>query len=178
MKKLVAICDTLIVLALVAWVGGHAALGAFAARIVFRDLPRPLAASTMSTIFSSFDNVIGVMAALLLAAVVTRVMVQRERRADQERASRSPLGSEPQTGSDSPRSARLADWIICIAGIFLACLGMFEVFYVNRQILEMFQAGRTLEPSFRSMHHLSERCGHLEVALTAIIAGAQAWSRL
>jgi hypothetical protein len=151
MKKLVAICDTLIVLALVAWVGGHAALGAFAARIVFRDLPRPLAASTMSTIFSSFDNVIGVMAALLFAAVVTRVWVQRERR---------------------------ADWIICIAGIFLACLGMFEVFYVNRQILEMFQAGRTLEPSFRSMHHLSERCGHLEVALTAIIAGAQAWSRI
>ena len=77
MKKLVAVCDALIALVLVAWVGGHAALGAFAARIVFRDLPRPLAATTMSTIFSSFDNLIGVMAAILLAAAAASEIASR-----------------------------------------------------------------------------------------------------
>jgi hypothetical protein len=150
MKKVVAVCDALIGLALVAWVGGHAALGAFAARIVFRDLPRPLAATTMSTIFSSFDNLIGVMAAILLGAAAARLVSAREKR---------------------------TDWIIAGASFFLVALGVFEVAYVNRQILEMFQAGRTLEPAFQSMHHLSERCGHLEVVLTCVILGAQSWSR-
>ena len=153
MKKVVAVCDTLIALALVAWVGGHAALGAFAARIVFRDLPRPLAASTMSTIFSSFDTLIGLMAGLLFGAVVVRFLDLRE-------------------------NARRVDHVVTIAGLFIACLGVFEIFYVNRQILEMFQAGRTLEPAFQSLHHLSERCGHLEVLLAATILGAQSWSRV
>jgi hypothetical protein len=150
MKKVVAVCDALIALALVAWVGGHAALGAFAARIVFRDLPRPLAATTMSTIFSSFDNLIGVMAAILLGAAAARVVAAREKR---------------------------VDWIIAGASFFLVALGVFEIVYVNRQILEMFQAGRTLEPSFQSLHHLSERCGHMEVVLTVVILSAQSWSR-
>jgi hypothetical protein len=152
MKKVVAVCDTLIALALVAWVGGHAALGAFAARIVFRDLPRPLAASTMSTIFSSFDTLIGVMAAVVFASVVTRWLALRG-------------------------VAGRSDWAVVIAGKFLALLGLFEIVYVNRRILEMFQAGRTLEPAFASLHHLAERCGHLEVVLAGIILGAQAWSR-
>jgi Domain of unknown function (DUF4149) len=150
MKRFVAVVDTLIALALVAWVGGHAALGAFAARIVFRDLPRPLAASTMSTIFHSFDTLIGVMAALVLGCTLARLVALRERRADQ---------------------------IVAVAGLLLAALGLFEIVYVNRQILEMFHAGRTLEPAFASLHHLSERCGHLEVVLTALLLGAQSWSR-
>jgi hypothetical protein len=147
MRRLIAICDAVIALALVAWVGGHAALGAFAARIVFRDLPRPLAASTMSTIFSSFDNLIGVMVAVILGAAVTRVVAKR------------------------------GDWLIVGACFFLVALGAFEIAYVNRQILEMFQAGRTLEPAFASLHKLAERCGHLEVVSAAVILSAQSWSR-
>jgi hypothetical protein len=150
MKRFVAVLDTLIALALVAWVGGHAALGAFAARIVFRDLPRPLAASTMSTIFSSFDTLIGVMAALVLGCTLARLVALREKRADQ---------------------------LIAVAGILIAALGLFEIVYVNRHILEMFHAGRTLEPAFGSLHRLSERCGHLEVLLAAVIFAAQSWSR-
>jgi len=153
MRKLVAACDAVMALALVAWVGGHAALGAFAARIVFRDLPRPLAASTMSTIFSSFDTLIGVMAAVLLAALMTRFVALRG-------------------------SATRADLIVTVAAGFLVALGVLEVVYVNRQIVEMFHAGRTLEPAFASLHKLSERCGHLEVVLTAVTLGAQAWARV
>jgi len=150
MRRLVAVLDTLMALALVAWVGGHAALGAFAARIVFRDLPRPLAASTMSTIFSSFDTLIGVMAALVLGCTLARLVALREKRTDQ---------------------------LIAVAGLLIAALGLFEIVYVNRHILEMFHAGRTLEPAFASLHRLSERCGHLEVVLAAVIFGAQSWSR-
>jgi hypothetical protein len=152
MKKLVAIVDTLIALALVAWVGGHAALGAFAARIVFRDLPRAQAAPTMSTIFSSFDTLMGVMAALLLSAALARLVALRG-------------------------EATRADNVVVVAALALACLGAFEVLYVHRQIVQMFEAGRTLEPAFASLHKLSERCAHLEVVLTATILGAQSFAR-
>jgi hypothetical protein len=150
---LVAVCDTLTALALVAWVGGHAALGAFAARIVFRDLPRPMAASTMSTVFTSFDSLIGVAACIVLAATLTRSMALRG-------------------------VATRADWLVTAAAGFLICIGLFEVTWLNRQIVEMFHAGRTLEPSFAALHKISERCGHLEVVLTACILGGQAWPRV
>ncbi len=153
MKKLVAIVDAVIALALVAWVGGHAALGAFAARIVFRDLPRPLAASTMSTIFSSFDTLVGVAAAIVLGAVLARLVALRG-------------------------CSMRADLVVTVAGLFIVGIGGFEVGWLNGQIVDMFHAGRTLEPAFRSLHDLSERCGHMEVILSALILGGQSWSRL
>jgi Domain of unknown function (DUF4149) len=149
----VAVCDALIALALVAWVGGHAALGAFAARIVFRDLPRPLAASTMSTIFSSFDTLVGVGAAIVLAAALARFVARRG-------------------------ASTTLDVLISAACGFLVCIGAFEVLYLNREIVEMFHAGRTLEPAFGALHRLSERCGHLEVLLAAVILFAQSFGRL
>src|SRR5260370_42392172 len=66
--------DPAAALAVVAWVGGHAALGAFAARILFRDLPRPLAAETMTTIFRSFDGLIAVALVVLSASALVRVL--------------------------------------------------------------------------------------------------------
>jgi hypothetical protein len=133
-------------------VGGHAALGAFAARIVFRDLPRPLAASTMSTIFSSFDSLIIVMAVLLALALVARGVARRD-------------------------AWSRADWVVTVAGGMLVGIAALEVLWIGPQIVEMFHAGRTLEPSFRSLHRLSERCGHLEVILTALVLGGQAFAR-
>jgi hypothetical protein len=151
--RVVAVCDALIALALVAWVGGHAALGAFAARIVFRDLPRPLAASTMSTIFSSFDTLVGVGAAIVFAAALARFVARRG-------------------------SSTTLDLLISAACGFLVFIGAFEVLWLNRQIVEMFHAGRTLEPAFGALHRLSERCGHLEVLLAAVILFAQSFGRL
>src|SRR5215472_4235254 len=113
------------------------ALGAFAARIVFRDLPRALAAPTMSTIFGSFDGVIVVAMALLTAAAVARW---------------AALGLRGR-----------ADRIVLAATASLILLGMLDVGYVHPHIREMFEAGRTLEPQFQSLHKLSTRSANLEV---------------
>src|SRR5262249_2357502 len=76
LKRGLALADPLAALALVAWVGGHAALGAFAARILFRDLPRPIAAPAMTTIFRSFDQLIlAALGVLALATLVRRFSV-------------------------------------------------------------------------------------------------------
>jgi hypothetical protein len=145
-----AIADVVIGLCLVAWVGGHAALGAFAARIAFRDLPRALASETMTTIFGSFDSLIIAAMLILLAASVARAMTGFSTRADR---------------------------IVAGAAFALVALGAFEVLWVHPQITELFRAGRTLEQPFKSMHALSARCANVEIVLTALIFGGQAWSR-
>lgn len=147
----VAIADTLGALSLVAWVGGHAALGAYAARIAFRDLPRELASQTMTTIFRSFDGLITIALGVLLVATVLRWMSAGTTR----RADRIALGA---------------------AGALLA-LGTFEILYVHPQIEMMFHAGRTLEPAFAQLHKLSARCANVEIVLTGLILGAHAWAR-
>ncbi len=143
--------DTLSSLALVAWVGGHAALGAYAARIAFRELPRPLASDTMTQIFSSFDGLIAVCMVIMIAAIVLRITA---------------------TGL----SLR-ADRVVAAAALALFALGAFELSYVHPKIVDMFHAGRTLDPEFASLHKLSARCANLEIGLTAIVLAAQAWSR-
>jgi hypothetical protein len=147
----VAILDTIAALALVAWVGGHAALGAFAARIVFRDLPRPMASSTMTTVFREFDTAIIVAMVVLVLVTIGRVLA-------------IGLTNRP-------------DRIAVGAVLALVALGAFEVAWVHPQIEQMFLAGRTLEPAFASLHKLSARCANVEIALTAVILGAQAFSR-
>jgi hypothetical protein len=147
----VAVADTLMALAVAAWVGGHAALGAFAARIVFRDLPRPMASSTMTTVFRSFDSVILIALTVLIAAAIVRVI----------------------NGGLATR----ADRIVAGAALALGSLGLFEIVYVHPHIEQMFEAGRTLEPAFASLHKLSERSGHMEVLLMGILFAAQAFSR-
>jgi hypothetical protein len=138
-------------LAIVAWVGGHAALGAFAARIVFRDLPRAMAAPTMNSVFRSFDHAILAAAIVLAVATVARV---------------AALGL-------GGRSHRVA----LGAALGLLAVGALELAYVHPSIEAMFLAGRTLEPAFASLHKLSERCGHVEVALAALWFGALAFGR-
>jgi hypothetical protein len=147
----VAILDTIAALALVAWVGGHAALGAFAARIAFRDLPRPMASSTMTTVFREFDTAIIVAMVVLVLVTIGRVLA---------------IGLTNR-----------ADRIAVGAALALVALGAFEVAWVHPQIEQMFLAGRTLEPAFASLHKLSARCANVEIALTAVILGAQAFSR-
>jgi hypothetical protein len=143
--------DALSSLALVAWVGGHAALGAFAARIAFRELPRPQAADTMTKVFSSFDGLIAVCMVVLIAATILRVI---------------------GTGW-----SKRSDKIVTGTALALFALGAFELAWVHPRIVEMFQAGRTLEPAFASLHKLSARCANLEIGLTAVLLSAQAWSR-
>ena len=132
---------------LVAWVGGQAALGAFAARIVFRDLPRELAAPTMNAVFRSFDHLLGIAVMLFSLCLAVRTwLVPKDR-------------------------------VTVGIGAFIAAIGLFEVLYVHPHIEQMFLAGRTLEPAFRTLHGLSEKCGHLEAIGTAAFLIALFWPR-
>ena len=148
MSRLAAIADAITTLALVAWVGGHAALGAFAARVVFRELPREVAAPTMTAVFRSFDRLMLVALVVVALATVARLW-----------------------------AVRLAGWPALVALGGLCAVGAFELTYVHPSIETLFREGRTLEPAFLALHKLSERCAHLEVALTALYVAAQAWSR-
>jgi hypothetical protein len=147
-----AIADTIAGVALVAWVGGHVALGAFAARIAFRDLPRPMASSTMTTIFRDFDQkmIVPAMLVLVIATLARVLAVGMTNRAD-----RIAVG----------------------AALALLALGGFELAYVHPQIEQLFLAGRTLEPVFASLHKLSARCANVECLLVVAILGAQAFAR-
>lgn len=151
MRKLLPLVDTLTALALTAWIGGIFALGAFAARIVFRDLPRELAAPTMSAIFRSFDGV--VVACVVVVAVTTGVRVLAE--GLRTRAHR----------------------ILVVAGTALTILGTIDVGYVHPGIERMFLQGRTLEPAFAALHQLSSRSANLEAICAILVLGALAWTR-
>jgi len=144
-----AIADVLGALSLVAWIGGHEALGAFAARIAFQELPRPLAAQMMTRVFHEFGVVVifPAIAALLVAAL---------------------LGVWA-------RPARLASQLRLGLELGLCALGVFELGYVHPAIEGLYAAGRTLEPAFAAMHRLSERCGHAELLLALAILVARRW---
>jgi hypothetical protein len=148
MKRLVAITDVISALAMVVWIGGHAALGAFAARIAFQELPRPLAASTMTRVFHEFDRVIVVCLALLALSALAGVW---------------------------GRGAGVRSQVRFGLELGLCGLGGFEMLYVHPNIEALFAAGRTLEPAFAALHHLSERCAHGEVLLCALAFVARAW---
>jgi putative copper export protein len=149
-KRWMPLVDTLTALALVAWLGGIVALGAFAARIIFRELPLDVAAPTMNAIFRSFDGVI--VACLVVVAVTTgvRLMV-------------NGLRSRP-------------DRIALVAGTALTVLGALDVGYVHPGITRMFREGRTQEPAFAALHQLSRRSVDLEAICAILILGALAWS--
>lgn len=147
-KIVAAIADVLSGLALVAWVGGHAALGAFAARIAFRSLDRGDAARTMTQVFHEFDRLILAAIAILALSAVAGVGARGFATRSQVR-----LGLE----------------------LGLCALGLFEVFHVHPAIEAMFAAGRTLEPAFQSLHRLSERCAHGEVLLVLALFSLRAW---
>jgi putative copper export protein len=149
--KWVPLVETLTAAALVAWVGGMVALGAFAARIAFRDLPRDLAAPTMSTIFRSFDGV--VVACVVIVAIATGLRLLA-------------VGLRGR-----------ADRIALVAGTALTILGALDVGYVHPGIERMFLEGRTLEPAFAALHKLSSRSANLEAICAVLILGAHAWSR-
>jgi hypothetical protein len=140
--------DVASLMAMVAWVGGHAALGAFAARIAFRSLPRPLAAQTMTQVFHEFDLVIAAAIGVLLISAVLGVWARGGSTASQVR-----LGLE----------------------LGLCALGVFELADVHPRIESLYDAGRTLEPAFAAVHRLSERCAHGEVLLVLLAAVARAW---
>lgn len=126
--------DILLSLAVCAWVGGRAALGAFAARIVFRTVPRELAAPTMNQIFREFGWVTSIAIGMLLVALLLRVM-----------------------------STRFAERLLLLCGVCLIALGLFGVLYVEPQITQLYLAGRSLDPAFQTLHRLSERSAHLEL---------------
>lgn len=151
LKRWMPLVETVTSVALVAWVGGMVALGAFAARIAFRDLPRDLAAPTMSTIFRSFDGV--VVACVVLVAVGTGLRLMA-------------YGMRGR-----------ADRIALVAGTALTILGAIDVGYTHPTIERMFLAGRTLEPAFAALHKLSSRSANLEAICAILVLGAFAWSR-
>lgn len=146
-----ALAETVAAVALVAWVGGIAALGAFTARIVFRDLPRGLAAPTMSTIFRSFDGLI--VACVIVFALATIVR----------------LYSHGLRGR--------ADRIALVAASALVVLGALDVGWVHPQIAQMFEAGRSLDPQFAALHKLSTRSANLEILCAVLVLGGHAFAR-
>lgn len=150
MKRLAAVADVLSTLALVAWIGGQAALGAFAARIVFGELDRPDAARTMSRVFHEFDSVILAGVAVLALCAIVGLVARGLDRFAQVR-----FGLE----------------------LGLCALGLFEVFWVHAHIEAIFHEGRTLDPAFQTMHRLSERCAHVELVLLIAILAVRAWPR-
>jgi hypothetical protein len=151
MKKALPLIETVMAAALVAWIGGMFALGAFTARILFRDLPREAAAPTMSTIFRSFDGV--VVACVVVVAIATGL-----------RLLAVGLRHRP-------------DRIALVAGTALTILGALDVGYVHPGIARMFAEGRTLDPAFHALHTLSSRSANLEAICAILVLGAYAWSR-
>jgi putative copper export protein len=148
---LAAVAEILCAVAITAWVGGVVALGAFSARIVFRDLPRDLAAPTMSAIFRSFDGVI--VACVVVVALATGLRL-------------IAVGVRGR-----------ADRIALVAGTALAGLGLIDIGYVHPQIERMFLAGRSLEPAFAALHKLSSRSANLEAICAILVLAAHAFAR-
>ena len=149
--RVAAVGETLAALAIVLWVGGHGALGAFAARIVFADVPRPLAAPTMARVFREFDRVIAVGVIVVVAGVLARFF--------------------------SGGGRRRTDLVVLGAALLLAALGAFEVAWLHPRIEQLFVAGRSLDPEFASLHRLSERAGHLELLFAVLFFGACSFGR-
>lgn len=146
-----ALAETLTAIVVAAWVGGIAALGAFAARITFRDLPRELAAPTMSHIFRSFDGLVVICVLLLAVATIVRLF---------------SVGIRGR-----------ADRIAIVAASALVLLGAIDVGWVHPQIEQMFRDGRTLEPQFAALHKLSSRSANLEILCGLLLVGAHAFGR-
>ena len=146
-----ALAEAAAALAVTAWVGGIAALGAYTARIVFRELPRAEAAPTMNDIFTSFDKLIVVALVVLAAATAARVWA---------------LGL-----------GQRADRIALAAAVALLLLGTLDVAYVHPAIARMFVEQRTLDPLFTALHKVSSRAANLEIAAAALLFGAQAFAR-
>jgi len=146
-----ALAETATALAVCAWVGGVAALGAFAARIVFRDLPRAVAAPTMNAVFRSFDGLIVVALIVIAVASVTRLFA---------------VGLPGR-----------ADRIAMAAAAALVALGGLDVGWVHPAISRMFVEERTLEPAFQALHKLSSRAANLEIVVSAVLLGAYALAR-
>jgi Domain of unknown function (DUF4149) len=151
MKRALPLIETAMTAALVAWIGGMFALGAFSARILFRDLPREAAAPAMSTIFRSFDGV--VVACVVVVALATGLRLMA-------------IGLRHRP-----------DRIALVAGTALTILGAIDIGYVHPGIARMQAEGRTLEPAFHALHTLSSRSFNLEAICAILIVGAYAWSR-
>ncbi|MDB4968571.1 MAG: hypothetical protein JWN44_4260 [Myxococcales bacterium] len=146
-----ALAETASALALAAWVGGTVALGAYAARITFRDLPRGLAAPTMSSIFRSFDGLVIACLVVLTAATVARLCA---------------VGVRGR-----------ADRIALTAAAALLVLGALDVAYIHPQIEQLFLEGRSLEPAFLALHKLSSRSANLEALCALLVIGGHAFGR-
>ncbi len=148
--RLAAALDVLVGLALAGWVGGHAALGAFGARIAFAELPRGDAARTMTRVFHEFDRLILVCIATIAICAVAGLIVR-----GRDTASQIRFGLE----------------------LGLCALGLFEIFHVHALIETMFAEGRTLGPAFQAAHRLSERSVHGELLLFVSWLTVRAWPR-
>jgi hypothetical protein len=146
-----AIAETTSAVCVAAWVGGTAALGAFAARIAFRDLPREMAAPTMSTIFRSFDGLVVACIVLLAIATIARLYA---------------VGVRGR-----------ADRIALVGAAALIVLGALDVGWIHPQIERMFLDGRTLEPAFAALHKLSSRSANLEIVCAIALLGGHAFGR-
>jgi hypothetical protein len=157
MPRLAALAETVASVAVAAWVGGHAALGAYAARILFRDLPRDTAATTMTTVFRSFDLLLAICVATLAVATLVRVFA---------------LGIFSRGGV-----ARRSDVFGTLLAAAMVAVGLAALLWVHPAIERMFHEGATMSSRFAAFHRLSEQIGHAEVVLGILLFGSFAWGR-
>ncbi len=136
-------------LALLTWVGGLVALGAFAAPVVFGQLDRETAGSVMGTIFRRFDGLVVGAVAVFALAEAARVFA---------------------AGGLRERWGRIR---LALAGLIVAC-GLAASVYYSPRINDMFHRGVRRGVGAEgalmdTLHHRAETAGK------AAVAAAVAW---
>lgn len=140
--------DLLLSLAICAWIGGRTALGAFTARILFRKLPRELAAPTMNQIFTEYDWVVRAALVLIVIGLVSRVV-----------------------------TSGTVDRLLLASGAILLALGLFDQLYLAPHMSALYEAGRSGEPEFARLHRLTSASANLELLAGLALFGGMAVAR-
>jgi len=139
--------ETIATFAVVPWLGGLVALGAFAAPRVFGILDRETAGSVMGPIFRNFDTLVIVAATVFAAAEIARVVA---------------VGARGWLAR-----ARVA------AGAALVACGLMSALWLGPQIAEAFDAGVRRDHTSDAGRAMDIAHSRAELAgKTAILLGA------
>jgi hypothetical protein len=141
------------------WLGGLLILGAVVAPTVFREVPAPSSADAMTIVFTRFDKIAMMCAAIVAVAEVVRV--------------RALAAGRPEARATRIDVARLG--VMAVAGTLAVVQGM----WLSPTIVALHRDGaiRGLNPlgeRLERFHGWSETCGKTEslllVALVVLIA--------
>lgn len=141
-SQVVRLARFMISMALVAWVGGQIALGAYSARFAFQLLSRAEAGRLMTQVFRSFDGLIIVAMAFCFLGLAVDVFFVRR------------VGRLESVGR---------------VGVLLVLFcGMIEVFYLHPWIVQLFEQQRTQQPIFEEFHRWASRVVQIELVAASV----------